>query len=136
MSKAIYNFYADYGRSGSIDGTFVADVAKMDLLIESKIQVYYGDILGKHSEVYGPVEQSEITLKSNDPAEVALFEKLKLSSGVNPFEHLEDSEDWEYMSGQWNNWDTEEEVREPYDGEYLDADWQVIRDKFLAQKKG
>lgn len=51
--------------------------------------VYFGEILGKHSEVYGTIEEGEITLESDDP----LVVKNAVESGYNPLDYLEEDED-------------------------------------------
>lgn len=85
--KAIYKFYADCGRMGFLDGVFVAEKQKVKNIIGKK--VYFGEVLGKHSEIYGTIEEDEITFISDDPHFVELFEKHDLSSGYNPIEYYE-----------------------------------------------
>jgi len=88
--KAIYKFKLNYGRSGDLHGSFVADTEDVKKLIDSKIDIYFGsDILGKHSEVNGTVEEHELTLITDDPDLVEKFEYHNMSVGFNPFDYEE-----------------------------------------------
>jgi hypothetical protein len=87
--KAIYKLKFDCGRCGSLDGIFTAEISEMNRLIQSGAEVYFGEVLGKHSEITGPIEQSNITLVTNDPEVVAVFEKHKMATGHNPFDYIE-----------------------------------------------
>lgn len=89
----IYKFHWDCGRQGSVDGCFVADDSEVEKAIGK--EVYFGEILGKHSEIYGTLEESDIELSTTDPEEVELFEAFELASGYNPLEYIseEDSEE-------------------------------------------
>lgn len=86
----IYKFHWDCGRQGSVDGCFVADDSEVEKAIGK--EVYFGEILGKHSEIYGTLEKGEIELVTTDEQVVSLFEQFKLSNGYNPLEYLRDEE--------------------------------------------
>lgn len=49
----LWKFEWNLGRSGSVSGLFSATQAEVDTVIGR--EVYFGSILGKHSEVYGKV---------------------------------------------------------------------------------
>lgn len=49
--KAIYKLNADYGRNGNLTGVFIAEKEHVAVLLENKIEVYFGEVLGKHSEI-------------------------------------------------------------------------------------
>lgn len=87
MKKSIYKFSTDCGRSGSLEGVFTATKKQVDKLISSKIEVYFGEVLGKHSEVYGVIEKKDIKLVTDDTAAVEIFEKYNFASGHNPFDY-------------------------------------------------
>lgn len=55
------------------------------MLVKSEISVYFGEAFGRHSQVLGSIEPSEIILITDDEKEVAMFEENKLQSGYNPF---------------------------------------------------
>ena len=90
--KAIYKFYKEYRRMGSLSGIFAADPQKVKQLIDNQKEIYFGEVLGKHSEIYGTMTENEITMVSDDPEVVKLFEDHDLSSGVCPFDYLEDDD--------------------------------------------
>lgn len=98
--KAIYKFHFDLGRSGDLTGIFVADTEQIDYLIISGLQVYFGEVAGKHSEVYGPIEQQDITMVTTDIQAVDMFEKYKLTTGHNPLDYtlLNPAEEFQDMA--------------------------------------
>lgn len=89
--KGIYRFHWDCGRAGDISSIFVAEDEDVNAVIGKK--VYFGEVLGKHSEVYGTVADDEITLVSSEPADVEMFERLHLSTGLNPLNFLDEEDD-------------------------------------------
>ncbi|WP_281322168.1 hypothetical protein [Flavobacterium aestivum] len=87
MKKAIYKFSANYGRSGDLEGIFIAAKQEVDKLISSKIEVYFGEVLGKHSEIYRAIEKKEIKLVTDDAEAIKIVAKYNLTSGHNPFNY-------------------------------------------------
>lgn len=78
----LWRFYWDCGRQGDVEGVFKATKEEVDAAIGMK--VYFGEILGKHSEVFGELEEGEITLESDNP----LVAKEAVESGYNPLDYL------------------------------------------------
>jgi hypothetical protein len=94
MSKVLVAFYWDCGRMGSVDGLFVTTPEELDAAYGK--QVYFGEILGKHSEVYGDLQPKDITVKSDDPAFIDKLVEIIGSdniSGYNPLDYIEGDED-------------------------------------------
>lgn len=92
--KAIYEFYWDYGRMGNVSGTFVADKEDVEKAIGKR--VYFGEILGKHSEVYGTLDSDHLSLKSDDQNFIETFEEIMghyWSTGYNPLYYISEDED-------------------------------------------
>lgn len=87
--QGLYKFYWDCGRMGSIDGVFIADSVAIENLIGK--EVYFGEVLGKHSEVYGVIEKDDITLVTNDPSVIDALGDF--SAGHNPLDYVEEEED-------------------------------------------
>ncbi|MCV9934528.1 hypothetical protein OIU80_19785 [Flavobacterium sp. LS1R47] len=87
MKKGIYRFNADCGRMGNLKGVFIATNEQVKELIKSKIEVYFGEVLGKHSEICGSIEKKQVILLSDDSEAVNLVEKYELTSGFNPFDY-------------------------------------------------
>ncbi len=95
--KAIFKFNYNCGRMGSLYGLFVAEKEEVAKLIESKRKVYFGEVLGKHSEIVGPVEERDITMISDDSEIVAKVEELNMEVGFNPVQIAADyDEDGNY----------------------------------------
>ncbi len=65
MAKAIYKFYVDYGRNGNVEGIFIAEKCEVEELYGK--EVYFGEILGKHSEVSITCAPEQFTVLSEDP---------------------------------------------------------------------
>jgi hypothetical protein len=85
MMEGIYSFCWVCGRMGSLEGIFVADAEEVKKIIGKRI--YFGEVLGKHSEVEGVIEEEDITLKTTDQDFIAKFEEYNLSSGYNPLDY-------------------------------------------------
>lgn len=85
MKKAIYKFHTDCGRMGELDGILISTKEKVDKLIESKIEVYFGEVLGKHSEIYGVIEKDDMIFVSDNKETVRVVEEHELTSGFDPF---------------------------------------------------
>lgn len=89
--KAVYKLHFDCGRMGQLDGLFIAEKEKVKELIDSGREVYFGEVLGKHSEIMGPIEEpDDITLVSEDEEVIRVIEENNLENGFNPFDYLED----------------------------------------------
>ena len=83
--KAIYKMNVEWGRQGSLEGVFVADVDDVKCLVDNGIEVYFGEALGKHSEVYCNLTECDLTKTTDNPLAVKIFEENDLESGYNPF---------------------------------------------------
>ena len=83
----VYKLDFDCDRSGSLGGVFVAQKNHVDILVQNKIEVYFGDVLGKHSQVVGSIDEDEIVLLSDDPTVVSFVLSHELYHGFNPFEY-------------------------------------------------
>lgn len=93
--KAVYKFHYDCGRMGELTGLFITDTEKVKALIESGEEVYFGEVLGKHSEVCGPIEEHDLTLISTEENVIKIIEEHDLENGFNPFDYLQDDYDSE-----------------------------------------
>lgn len=85
--KALYKMNLDCGRSGSLNGVFIADTEDVEYLLDNKISIYFGEVLGKHSEIYGCLVYDEIKLISNDENVIKVVELHHLENGYDPFEY-------------------------------------------------
>ena len=89
--KKIYVFYWDCGRMGSLDGLFVAEESDIEKVIGK--EVYFGEVLGKHSEIYGMLEESDLTVKTDDQEFIRKFIDIfdmGTISGYNPLDYYKE----------------------------------------------
>jgi hypothetical protein len=84
----LYKFEWDCGRQGTVNGLFLAASEDIDKAIGK--QVYFGEILGKHSEIYGMLDSEDLTKITEDPAVIKIFQDYKLSSGYCPLDFIEE----------------------------------------------
>ncbi len=85
--KKLYEFNWDYGRSGEVSGVFIADDEDVKKVIGE--EVYFGEILGKHSEVYGILEEKHLVVKSEEQDFITKLRDVfgdDTISGYNPIE--------------------------------------------------
>lgn len=85
MKLGVYKFDWDYVY-GIINGIFIADEDDIKLLENSNISIYFGEVLGKHSEVEIKINPGDFTLVTDDPEEIETIKKLKLFIGFNPLD--------------------------------------------------
>lgn len=92
--KAIYEFNLDCGRMGSLAGLFVADKEEVEKAIGT--EVYYGEVLGKHSDIFAELESDQLQVKSDDQDFIDKFESIfgaYFSTGHNPIEYIKEQEE-------------------------------------------
>lgn len=79
---------------GHVEGVFVATEEDVEKIMGQEI--YFGEILGKHSEVCFDMDTSNLTMVSNSPEVVKVIEDHGLESGYNPFAYWEEEEEEDY----------------------------------------
>ena len=90
MTRHLYEFRFDCRRSGVLKGLFVAEEKEVEDAIGK--QVYFGEVLGKHSEIEGELEKDEVCIKSSDENFINQFiETIGVSFGYNPLEHIRET---------------------------------------------
>ena len=72
--KKLYSFCWECGRMGDLEGLFIAEENEVKKLIGKEI--YFGEVLGKHSEIYGDLEEKDITVKSDDQEFIAKLREI------------------------------------------------------------
>lgn len=76
---------------GEIEGTFVATQEAVDAAVGQ--HAYFGEVLGKHSEVSGEIEDGEIKmLTDNQDFITAAIDYDVVPSGFNPLDYISDEE--------------------------------------------
>lgn len=98
----LYKFYWDCGRMGFIDGLFITESGKAKNIVGR--EVYFGEVLGKHSEIFGTIEEGDISVVSENED---LIEHLRNTfgsdtlSGYNPITRREEQDaDEEYENDE------------------------------------
>lgn len=89
--KGIFKFFWNCGRDGCLEAVFVANKDKVTSALGK--YVYFGEVLGKHSQVHGELDADDFEMLTDDAAMVELFEKHRLATGHNPLEFLQEESD-------------------------------------------
>ena len=76
------HFYA--GRQGTYEGLFLEDSDKLKKLVDSGDNVYFGEVLGKHSEISGPLEESDYTVITSDEKVVGMAKEFHITTIDSP----------------------------------------------------
>lgn len=89
----LYRFYWDCRRGGCVEGLFIEDSDVVEKYIGG--DVYFGEILGKHSDVYGTLDEGDLTVISEDQEKIQWLQEIlgNSVSGYNPFDYMQESED-------------------------------------------
>lgn len=107
----LVEFDFDCGRLGSLDGMFLLDTkgkVLLDALVASEREVYFGEVLGKYSEVSGPIGPEDLTTRRLSARDAALLLRVTRKAmkphgwatlhGYNPLQTLLDA-CWESEHG-------------------------------------
>lgn len=101
---AVYRWERKFGRrSGTLSGVFVEDKERMQHAINTKVDLYFYDMLGKHSEYVVPLEESQVKMISDERHVIDLVSREGLAHGVNPLDYVRR---WECDCG--NHFDPDE----------------------------
>lgn len=96
MAKALWKFHWDCRRMGHVRGLFVATDEEIQAALGKG--VYFGEILGKHSEIFGVLEEKDLTRLTDEPDFIAKFEEYGCGNGYNPLDYLSEDEETEEES--------------------------------------
>jgi len=86
---------------GSLDGVFIAEKEKINYLIDNKIEVFFGEVLGKHSEISVIISEDNIQEVTDNEDFIKLFESYGLSSGFNPLDYHTSMNEEDLFDDQW-----------------------------------
>lgn len=102
--KKLYSYGLDCGRMGYIESLFVADSKDVEAAIGKN--VYFGEILGKHSEIYEDLDWKHLSVLSDDQEKIEWLIEVTRSekdsyvdfetytiNGYNPLTYLEEEYD-------------------------------------------
>lgn len=99
MTQTLYKFYWDAGRGGEIESLFIADSEQAEAAFG--LDVYFGEVLGKHSEVSGTFEPKDLTVITQEQGVIADLIRLFAGErkgkrgtlcGLNPLFALQDED--------------------------------------------
>lgn len=84
--KQLYKYSQDFGRQGYLSRTFIIDSEEIGKWKGS--EVYFGEALGKYSEIFDKLDDSTLTLVTSDQEFIAKLEQFGLqSTGFNPLNY-------------------------------------------------
>lgn len=92
--KHLYKFVFGDCYYGSVEGLFIADEKEVNDTIGKEL--YFGEILGKHSAVYGTFDKTDFEIIDLPQETLDLLEKQfknNVLSGYNPLDYLPEDED-------------------------------------------
>ena len=104
--KGLYKMDLECGRMGDLEGLFVADCDKIDYLINHEISVYFGEVLGKYSEISSTLDKNDIKLITTDENVIKIIEEYDLENGFNPLEETVCT----YETTDWKTTEEDEEI--------------------------
>lgn len=94
MMRKLYSFHWYVRRMGDVKGLFIADESDVAAAIGKR--VYFGEILGKHSEIYGTLSEEDLTVKSDDADFIDKLREVIGSdtiSGYNPLAYIDEEDE-------------------------------------------
>lgn len=82
--KLLVRYSVDFGRMGDLEGLFVTTHEEMTAALGK--EVYWGEVLGKHSEVYHDLQIEELKVVTDDQDFIAKLVQYvgTTVSGFNP----------------------------------------------------
>lgn len=93
----LFSFFVDCGRMGSLKGLFIATDEELKEI--EGVELYFGEVLGKHSEVFFTFNKEEHVEEKKDasPEFIAEAEKYigRTISGFNPLHYTPEEFDEE-----------------------------------------
>ena len=91
--RKLYSFFWDCGRMGDVEGLFIAPEEEVEKAIGS--QVYFGEILGKHSDISGTLSSVDLKVISDEQDRIDWLLGIigPNVSGYNPLEYVRQEED-------------------------------------------
>ena len=92
--RKLYKFSADCGRMGYIEGTLIEDDDLVAKCIGQK--VYFGEILGKHSDIRWDLKESDLVVLTDDQQ----FIEKAIKFGLAPMGHSPIEKIYERMLDQ------------------------------------
>jgi len=96
-------------------------------------QIYFGEVLGKHSEIVCDLDRDDLTLVTGDPKIVKLFEEHNLESGYNPLDYYDEKME-QKMKRTFDVYDGEATVSIEDTQELRDKVFKTVLNFFVAHE--
>jgi len=85
--EALYKFHWDRGRMGDVESIFVADTEEVAKAIGKT--VYFGEILGKFSDIEGTLSSEDLIVLTEDQDFIAKYKLYNIgTTGHNPLDYI------------------------------------------------
>lgn len=100
MEKLLVKYNEDFGRMGNLEGLFVCTQDELDDIKGRMIQ--FGEVLGKHSNVYSDETYVKCRVISKDQefiADLLTVSGYNTVCGFNPLDYTEECE-YQYIQGE------------------------------------
>lgn len=95
MEKLLVKYNESFGRMGKLEGLFVCTKDELESLNGRLVD--FGEVLGKHSEVYTDKVYENCKAISEDPDLISDLQTVldypNTICGYNPFDYIEEDED-------------------------------------------
>lgn len=90
--KKMYKFFWDCGTKGNVESVFIAEEENVKKLIGK--EVYFGEVLGKHSEIYGILKNEDLKIMSEDQGLIVKLENFfgEAIAGLNPLDYIKETD--------------------------------------------
>lgn len=99
--QVLVKFHWSFRRSGEVSGVFIC--TKQQIADAIGKEVYFGEILGKHSEVYGTLDEGDIEILSDDSKVIevllGVFPDGEIS-GYNLLSYVQETDDEDFEEGE------------------------------------
>jgi hypothetical protein len=92
--RKLYRFHWNVRRMGEVEGVFIADEDTIQANLGK--DVYFGEILGKHSEICGYLGAEDLTVLSDDQEFIDRIEQVfggTSLSGYCPLDYLSENDE-------------------------------------------
>jgi len=89
----LVKFFWDCGRMGDLDGIFITTKEALEKSYGK--EAYFGEVLGKHSEVSGTIDEDDFEIVETTQKFIEELQELLGSniSGFNPLEYIQEEEE-------------------------------------------
>lgn len=90
--KKLWKYGEYFGRMGELEGVFVADEAEVQKAMGRT--VYFGEVLGKHSDISTTLDGENVTLLTDDQEFIQKAKEYGLVPvGIDPIAYLRDQDE-------------------------------------------